>query len=171
MPLAAVAASIVLSSLLLCACGGGAGASAGNRVPAAQRAGATAPVMGSIELGAHTYEFRVTGCNLTGNAKDGIFLRATGTMPDGRRLMPDGRTMLVEVERLTPDLGGPLMIAERATVQFGGFMDKDGWEATASSSDGRTWLSEDMRALDSPIYPGDGQRAGRRRHLHTRLAR
>ena len=125
--------AIVLLTLLAARCGGGGEAESTAPPP---RAGAAPPVMGSVELGETTYEFRVTACDLTGTAEDGIFLKGTGTMPDGTQLMPDGRMLLVEVERLRPDPGGVGMTAERATVQFGGFMEKDGWEAAANNIEG-----------------------------------
>jgi hypothetical protein len=108
--------------------------------------------MGSFELPDTSFAFRAIKCNLTGTAPDGMFLVGSGTLPDGSRLLPDGRSLRLEVERLTPDRGGPGWHYERTTVQFGNFMDKDGWEATAASIDGSSWTSGDgVEKLDGPL--------------------
>jgi hypothetical protein len=141
---------------LLSACGGDVetGASADAPVQTAQAAQA---IMGSFELPDTTFAFRLTRCDLTGTAQDGILLRGSGTMPDGSMLLPDGRRLGITVERLTPEMGGPGWLYERATVQFGSMMDEDGWEATASSQDGSAWIAEDSRtALDGPIIQVSG---------------
>ena len=122
---------------------GGEGPDSGTSADApARRTAASPPVMGTLELADTTLAFRVTKCDLTGTAEDGMLLLGTGTMPDGSSLLPDGRTMLVEVERLSPHLAGAASVYERATVQFGSFMDEDGWEATATSFDGSRWTSD-----------------------------
>lgn len=146
-------ATLVLT-LLVSACGGDsdAGAAAEAR---ATRSDAPPPVMGSFELPDTRLEFRVIKCDLTGTSPDGILLRGSGTMPDGSLLLPDGRTMSIEVERLTPETGGPGFLYERATVQFGSFMDEDGWEATAQSFDGSRWTG-DNDVLDGPIIQVSG---------------
>lgn len=142
--------SLLLLTVFLGACGGEDDGSAAAQVPAE-------PVMGSFELPDTTLAFRVVRCDLTGTAPDGIFLRGSNTRPDGTPLSPDGRRMSIEVERLTPDMGGPGWIYERATVQFGTLMDEDAWEATASSRDGSAWTTGDFGvALDGPIIQVSG---------------
>lgn len=140
---------LVSVSVLMClpACGGDSAPGA----PAGTPAGAAAPVMGTFELDGQRQEFRVTQCDLSGNAPNGILVRGTGTMPDGRSLMPDGRRLLIEVERLAPGMGGSGMLYERATVQYGSFMDEDGWELAATTMpDGNWWASENGPKLDGP---------------------
>jgi hypothetical protein len=106
--------------------------------------------MGSFEIDGAPLEFRVSRCDLTGEAPDGILLAGGGTLPDGR-------TFRVEVERLTPGTGGPGWPYERATVQYGGFTDEDGWEATASSTDGSRWTDGNGgRVIDGPIIQVSG---------------
>jgi len=139
-------AAIVLLTSLAFACGGenAGGGTAGGAARAA------APVMGTFELDGQRQEFRLTRCDLTGNAPDGILLRGTGTMPDGSSLMPDGRRLSIEVERLAPGVGAAGMLYERTTVQYGSFMDEDGWELAATSMAGGRWSTSDGSLLDGP---------------------
>jgi hypothetical protein len=95
-------------------------------------------------------EFRVTACDLTDNAPNGILLRGTGTMADGSSLMPDGRRLVIEVERLQPNLGGSGMLYERATVRDGTFQDEYGWELAATSMAAGRWSTGGGSALDAP---------------------
>jgi hypothetical protein len=146
--------STLFLTLLAIACGGDSDMGASDAAPIA-RSDAPPPVMGSFELPDTTFAFRLIKCDLTGTAPDGILLRGSGTMPDGSLLLPDGRRMSIEVERLTPETGGPGFLYERATVQFGSFMDEDGWEATATSMDGSRWTS-DNDVLEGPIIQVSG---------------
>lgn len=113
--------------------------------------------MGTFELPDTSFAFRLISCDLTGKAPDGLLMRGSGTMPGGSLLLPDGRRMGVEVERLTPETGGPGWLYERTTVQFGTLMEEDAWEATAMSTDGVQWSTGDrMEKLDGPIIEVSG---------------
>jgi hypothetical protein len=100
---------------------------------------------GTFDIDGTSYSFRIVQCDLTGSAPDGMFLRGGGELPDGRR-------MGVEVERLAPEIAGAGTTFERASVEFGNFMDGDGWEARATSFDGERWVNDATQlVLDGPL--------------------
>lgn len=148
---------LTLVAVGLSACGdGGSGAA-----PAASRTGATGEAdsreaeeaasipsdrAGTFELDGETFSFLVVTCDLSGTREDGMLLRGTGTVPDGRRLS-------VEVERLAGET-----VNERATVYFGGLVDGDHWTARAIQwPDGR-WFADEIRneATEGPLIRVSG---------------
>jgi len=133
----------LLLALASLACGEGSGTTAADDegallVTAGAHAEGEAPSIpkdrtGIFEIDGRTYSFLVVQCDLTGSSEDGMLLRGTGTLPDGRRLS-------VEVERLASGE----TVNERATVYFGGLIDGDHWTARAIQwPDGR-WFADEV---------------------------
>jgi len=134
----------LLLALASLACGEGSGSTAADDEGALlvtadfpAEVGETAAVpkdrAGTFEMEGKTHAFLVVQCDLTGSSEDGMLLRGTGTLPDGRRLS-------VEVERLASGE----TVNERATVYFGGLIDGDHWTARAIQwPDGR-WFADEI---------------------------
>lgn len=129
-------------------------------VAPAQASNAPNPIdrAGVIELDGVRYAFLVTHCDLSGDGPDGMLIRGTGTTPDGRRV-------IVEVERLTRDES----VHERASAFFGGIMDGDHWAARRNRwPDGR-WFQDEVgeEAAEGPLIAISGNELtarGRYRH-------